>query len=93
MIDLTLLPKEWREEWVAIPAMSEGESSWWRRTLRVGDILMRKRDDVRIVRAVGDAVSISVWPRHPHPDLVLVGRDVSIEQLYPQLWTDWVWAE
>jgi hypothetical protein len=89
MIDMTLLPEPWRSDFIAITAQAEGESFWPRVTLRMGDWLMR-RNRYTEAAAAGGAHSFTCWPKPPHT--YVVGRDVSVSQLYPDLWDgDLVW--
>lgn len=97
MIDLTLLPEKFHKDWVAITAQMEGEGFHWRTTLRNGDILM----PVRL------AMSVSVFDDKPETiqraetlmrewrlkNTIMVGRDASLMDLYPDLWSDWRWVD
>jgi hypothetical protein len=87
MIDLALTSLEFPSEWVAIPAVSEGEGLHPRSTLRIGDLLLH----LPIKREASKSYSCSV--AYLEREKKLVGRDITIDELYPDLWGDLCWVD
>jgi hypothetical protein len=93
VIDMTLLPERFHKGWVAVAAYCEGAALHVRSTLQPGDILY----------PVGLAASITVIDERPETlkqaetllhqwrrrNTLTVGIDMTIEDLYPDLWGDW----
>jgi hypothetical protein len=103
MIDMTLLPAKFREGWVAICACSAGAGMHVRHTLEIGDIirpittpaysftcLPPENEEQRILLQRSYEDMLRRWQTD---NTLLVGKDVSVAQLYPDLWDDWRWAE
>jgi hypothetical protein len=92
MIDMTLLPDRFRKGWIAVCACYEGTAMHIRSTLQPGDILypVAPAQSMTCLPTEEGMIAASRymedWSRK---NMLRVGIDVMVEELYPDIWDDW----